>query len=304
MQVKNKLFPYPVINRNKILSCFENKNFRLIYDENETEHTYCMKNVHLDTDSELINELYNSGKVKTYCMIECSNTVYRKAFNVPKEGANITLYKADFSEKVDISLFAVAEESFTLYSNEFDDDYKGINFEIEKYDIIGADDGFNIRFKHEDSEENLVQSIFSIIVGHDMDDGAYIVECNTGRKIVVIMSENDYRNYKIIYTVPAYKEVFFNMLLVPALIEGLTLCRTFLIEDSSRDIDDLGNQYVWFRSILNAFKRVKGREITIENLKSESVSLIAQELLGKPLGKSLEKLVEETNSKLGVDENE
>ncbi len=304
MQVKNRLFPYPVINHNQILSNFGASDFQLLYESEENDNAYILKNARFLTESNLINKLYDDGKIIISCIVECSHTVYRKRFELSRKGKNIALPKVDFTERVDISMFATATEDFTLSSDEFDEDYAGIDFEIEKYDIIGANDGFNIRFKHEEAEENLAASIFSIIVGHDFEDGAYSVECNTGKKIVVTMSENDYKNYKVIYTVPTYKEVFFNMLLVPALIEGLTQCKAYLQEDSSRDLEDVGNQYLWFRSITSAYKRLKGVDLAIDDFKTVSLSFFAQELLGKPLGESLAKLVIETTGVTGGDDNE
>ena len=304
MQVKNRLFPYPVINHNLILSNFGACDFQLLYEGEETDRAYILKNARFFTESKLINQLYDEGKIVVTCIVECSYTVYRKKSYLTREGKDIELPKVDFTERVDISMFATAIEDFTLASDEFDEDYTGIDFEIEKYDIIGANDGFNIRFKHEESEENLAASIFSIIISHDFEDGAYTVECNTGKKIVVTMSEKDYLNYKVIYTVPTFKEVFFNMLLVPALIEGLTQCRIFLKEDSSRDLEDVGNQYLWFRSIISSYKRLKGIDLTIDEFKTVSLSYFAQELLGKPLGSSLAKLVELTKGTTGGDDSE
>jgi len=304
MQVKNRLFPYPVINHNQILSNFGASDFQLLYEGEENDNAYVLKNARFLTESKLINQLYDEGKITISCIVECSYTVYRKRFELNREGKNIVLPKVDFTERVDVSMFATATEDFTLSSDEFDEDYAGIDFEIEKYDIIGANDGFNVRFKHEESEENLAASIFSIIIGHDFADGAYSVECNTGKKIVITMSENDWKNYKVIHTVPTYKEVFFNMLLVPALIEGLTQCKTYLQEDSSRDLEDVGNQYPWFRSIANSYKRLKGVDLNIDEFKTVSLSFFAQELLGKPLGESLAKLVKETTGVTGGDDSE
>lgn len=304
MQVKNRLFPYPVINHNKILSNFGTSDFVLLFEKEETDKAFIMKNARFYTESKLINQLYDDGKIKISCVIECSYTVYRKAFELGKTGKDLILSKVDFNERVDVSMFATATQDFELVSDELDDDYAGITFELEKYDIIGANDGFNVRFKHEESEENLAQSIFSIITSHDFTPGAYTVECNTGKKIVVTMSDKDYKNYKVIYTVPAYKEVFFNMLLVPALIEGLTLCKTYLLEDSSRDLEDVGNQYLWFRSIVKSYKRLKGIDLSIDEFTRVSLAFFAQELLGKPLGESLSKLVQEINREVGGDDNE
>lgn len=303
MQVKNKIFPYPVINHNKINSNFTESDFKIVFEKDEDETFYTLKNCHFETESNLINKLFDEGKIDIVLIIECSYTVYRKYFFMDKKGQDIKLLKSDFIEKVDISMFAYAKNDFTLISDEFDEDYRNVDFEIEKYDIIGVNDGFNIRFKHEEVEDNLVQSIFSITPIEDLEDGSYIVDCNMGRKIVISLSINDYKNYRIIYTVPTYKEVFFNMILVPSLIEGLWLCKNVLI-DESKDIDDVGNQYLWFRSIQTAYLKLKGTELTIHDFKNSSPVALAQELLGKPLGFALKNLVNETNKTEGDGEDE
>lgn len=304
MQVKGKIFPYPVINYNKAFSNYNDKNFQIVFEPAEDERSYILKNCRFESDSVLINKLYSEGKIGIVLIVECSNTVYRKSFEVSKTGKDLILLKVDFTEKVDISMFAYAKEALTIQSDEFEEDYKGINFEIEKYDIVGANDGFNVRFRHEESEDNLVQSIFSVTPSEDLEPGAYVVECNIGRKISIGLSIEDHKNYKIIYTVPAYKEVFFNMILVPALIEGLSLCKAFL-EDESKDMDDVGNQYPWFRSIESSYKKLKGVDLQVQDFKSMSPVFLAQELLGKPLGQALKSLVNETNKiSEGGDDNE
>lgn len=300
MQVKNKIFPYPIINNNKIYSNFKDLNFELIYEPEENDYAYVLKNARFLTASKTIKSLFNEGKLGIVVVIECSDTVYRKSFEVSEEPKNLILSKNDFKEKVDVSMFAYAKEDFKYSSIELEEDYLGIEFDIEKYDILGAFDGFTVRFKHDETEDNLVQSIFSINVNHDLEDGEYIVECDVGRKISITLSENDYKNYKFIYTVPVYKEVFFNMLLVPALIEGLSLCKSML-EDTSKDLEDVGNHYMWFRSIQSAYKKLEGSELTLDGLKGMSPAQLSQRLLGKPLGESLKKLVSETN-KVAVEE--
>ena len=93
------------------------------------------------------------------------------------------------------------------------------------------------------------------------------------------------------------------MLLIPSLIEGLSLCKQVL-NDESKDLEDVGNQYLWFRSIQTAYKRLNGIDLTTEDFSKMSPVTLAQDLLGKPIGESLSKLVNETNKiDLGGTEN-
>lgn len=302
MQIKDRIFPYPILNHNKSISNYNDIDFIFNYEPVETESEFILKNATFTTESKLINDLLDKNLIKIELIIECSYTVYRKAFNITRNPRDIHLSKSDFYEKVSFSMYATATQNFKLQFEEVEDDYSNIEFEIEKYDILAANDGFTRNFIHDEKSDNLAQSIFSIVVNHDMNkDDSYIVECENSKKIRIVLPEEQYNYYKVIYTVPTYTEVFFNMLLVNALIEGLSLCKIDAITNPNDDLDDIGNKFMWFRSILNGYKKLKGIDLTIEEFKKCSLVKLAQELLGKPLGKALNKLVKETN---GTEEEE
>lgn len=295
MQIAGKIFPYPVLNHNKSLSNYKQKKFELYFEDAEDANNYILQQCKFYTDSEFILNLYRSKKISIVLIVECSYTVYRKMFTLTEYGNNIYLPKSCFNDKVFISMYAYANEDLIISSSEIDDDYKDIDFEIEKYDIVAIDDGFNLEFIHEDNENNFVQSIFSILPDEENKyNSSYFVDFNLGRKISIFLSIEEYNCYKIVYTVPTFKEVFFNMILIPSLIEGLSLCKS-IIQDDLKEIDDICEQYTWFRSICSAFKKIKGRDISVSDLKDESLSTLAQELLGNPLGGALKSLVNEVN---------
>lgn len=300
MQIKNKIFPYPVINHNKNNSCFNDYDFLIYYETSETQNAYILNNCRFNTDCALLNSLYEQGKISVALIIECSDTMYRKKIDIEKNGKKIELNKIDFTEKVDISMFAYAKENFILTADEIDEDYRGIPFEIDKYDIIGINDGFNIRFIHNEKEDNYVQSIFSIITAPDLENGLYLVDYCNDKKIVISLSKDDYDNYHLIYNNPSYKEVFFNMIIIPVLIGGLYYCKN----SSLSDIDEIGNQFNWFRSVCAAYKNLKGEELTIESFNELNIVKFAQEIIGKPFGQALKSLLNVANDIERCDEDE
>lgn len=292
MQVKSRIFPYPVLNNNPVFSGFKTEGFTLTYEIDEDDSAFILKKLNFQTESETINVLFSENKIGICLVVECSYTVYRRKFDLNGKPKDIVLKKVDFSEKVDISLFAYAKEDFHFASNEFDDDYQDVDFQIEKYDIIAAYDGFHVTFRHDESSDNVVKSIFSIIVNHEIKEGAYSVDCEQNvRKIVVVLSEKDFRNYEIICGVPDYREAFFCMLLIPALQEALNNCLN-LIKYEGKEIDDICDRYIWFRSIMAAYKRLEGKDLTSETFKGISAGLLAQKLLGNPLESSMERLID------------
>ena len=78
MQVRNKLFPYPIINHNSVFSNFKNLDFFMEYEPLETETAYILKNVHFMTDSQTINKLYDEGKIEIKDFIAFSEHAHNR----------------------------------------------------------------------------------------------------------------------------------------------------------------------------------------------------------------------------------
>lgn len=303
MQVKKKTFSYPFLNNDQRFSSYKDKYFRLCYETDEDDNNYYLNNCYFECNSELINKLYDNKKINVLLIIECSKTIVRISKNITKEPTNIVLPKTDFLSRVDISLFAYALDNFVLKeSDEFYEEYNGYEFEIEKYVLLCANDGFNITFRHEENESNLVQSIFSIQVDNNLEEGAYTVSSNDGRKIVITISKKSYQIYRYIYQIPHYKEVFFNMLLIPALIDQLSMCKE-LVMYQGQDFDDLSNNYPWFNSILKNYKKRNKQEFTEDDLKNLPLVKVSQILLGEPFDTALDSLKNEINSRVGGEED-
>lgn len=296
MRVGNKIFPYPVLNHIQKLSNYINCNFDILYSFEETEKEVVFKDLRFETDSDLLNNLYDEKKIDVVCIVECSDTVFRQKYQIGKTGFNLVLYKADLSEKTAITFFAYAIQNFTMESNEFEEDYRGIKFEIDKYDILASNDDQYITVKHQEKENDLAQSIFSIVNDHSKNDGKYAVDY-LSKKITIYLSDEDYKNYKVIAGINEYKEIFFNMLLIPSLIEAITECKNEVINGSS--LEDVGDTHQWFRSIVNAYKRLHNEDLTVDTFKNIKPIEMSQELLGKPLNTSFKKMLEEQNAPEG-----
>ena len=302
MLVGNKLFSYPVLNSDISKSTYQEKTFVFTYEESETDDLYCLKNAKFESNSSLFNVLYEEGKIKVKCVIECSQSVFRESFEIEKDTTkDICVAKANLVEKVVVSAFAYATENISLNSNEFVEDYLGVNFDIEQYDILAVDDGFSFFARKEEKEDNIVSSIFSIIPDHDLkEEDGYEVNFK-GKKIVISLNDKAFANYKVIYTTQAYKEIFFGMILVHALEMALTAAIK-MTKEEDKDIDDVCNKYRWFSSIVKGYLLREGKELTEEELNEysgERACVLAQKLLGNPLNNALKNMVEETQPKGG-----
>jgi len=307
MQVKNKLFPYPILNKDPINSTYFNKEFKLPFNRIDSKEGILLKDVKFETDSNYLLELFEKKLIGVKCVIECSYTVFLKTYDLSnKNGINILLDKNDFDGKVEISMFAYAKDNFILSSNEFTDEYKSIKFEIDKYDLIGINDGFTTKFEHLESEENISKSIFNITFDNNIEeDGSYEIKYEGDKKINIYLSRIEYTNYKVVYNSQGFKEVFFNMILVPALTEALTTIKKMAESGEFSETKDICAIYGWFYSIIYRYKQIKNRELLLEDIQECSPISLAQEILGKPFATSLKNILEVvSNNKEGDSDNE
>ena len=102
-----------------------------MYEPSEDEYAYILKDIKFSTESKFINDLYDKKLIKVFLVVECSDTVFRKKIEVDKISSTIRLYKNDFTEKVDISMFAVATKNFTLFY-EVDEIIKILNLKLKR----------------------------------------------------------------------------------------------------------------------------------------------------------------------------
>lgn len=302
MQLKNRLFPYPILNNNEILSTYLGKCFDLKYALIENETAVLLEGVKFCTNSEYIKSLYENGIIEVVCVIECSQSVSRRCEVVSEQGKTIELAKSDYNGKIEISMFAYAKKDFEMKADEFQSDYRELSFKIDKYDIVAANDGIVFKINHLDMEDNAAKSIFSITVDESLDDEAGYTVSYYGKKIEIYMSRKQFEKYNIVYASQDFKEVFFNMLLVPVLTEALTSIKGEL--ESQADLDDICDKYTWFYSVKRGYKKQYNKELTKSEYLDMSPIVLAQQLLGNPLGYALTNIVKTINEGKESEEDE
>ena len=302
MQIAKKIFPYPIINRESQYSTYNGSSFSWELEEIDSEKIFYLKKVRYTTDSELLNKLIKESKVEVALIIECSETIFRKKVLLNEEGIDIPLYKSDFSGKVVYSMYAYTTQNIVLESSdEFLEEYQGIDYDLEKYSIVAADDGRTLYMNHEEAEENVVKSIFSVIPSFDKNDNVFYVDYETGKKIIITLSENDFNNYNEMFNIDTYKELFFSVLLIPSLTEALTRCKMLVDE---YELEEVEQTYKWFKSIIVAYEKQIGKEFTVEEFRDFSPVVLAQQLLGKPLSESLKTILISSRSTKNVGDDD
>ena len=294
MRVGRKLFPYPVINNSEKVSSFKNASFSLVYEDASDEENLILKNTHLIIDDMNLINLISTGKVKGALIIECSSTIFREKKEIDLENRDIIIPLSDLNDKVYISSFLYATENINGYKSEnFLDDYVDYSFNIEKYDILAADDGFFKTIEYDQEEDQKNDSIFSVIKTKKID--TMLVDISQ-KKIIIKLPESEHGLYTNLRYNKTYQPLFFSMMAIPALSNVLQK-----FKDQDMDIEDIADDYYWFNAILVSYEKIYGKKLTNEIFNETETLTLAQKLLNNSTLEGINKLFRlDMNRKMGV----
>lgn len=117
MHIGNRIFPYPVLNRNEALSDYvEDSVFKVEFDVDESgapivqNGEVVFKNLHYTiTDASLIS-LLEQGKMKGAFIVECSASVYRSRFEISTIPYDLKVSAHEINGNVVASIFTVVKK--------------------------------------------------------------------------------------------------------------------------------------------------------------------------------------------------
>ena len=296
MRIGKKLFPYPTLNNSKNMSCFKDCNFSLEYDDYDDNENLVLKNAHIVVGDDTISKLLDEGKLKSTVIVECSSTIYRRNFEVSKVERDIIIPLNNLREQVVISCFVYANEDFTFNSSNFLEDYDGYSFDIEKYDIIAIDDGFTTRVEYDEEKDKKVSSIFTVVVDENITDKVMKIE-PTSRKIIIHLPEEQFGCYENMKNNDNYRELFFSIMTVPALIFCMQNIQDRLLYNEET-LDNVRIDYKWFESIEIAYKNNFNENLTDDVFKKCDIPTLSQQLRNYASATAISDLFKQEFSKL------
>lgn len=281
MRIGNRLFPYPVLNREHIANHFINSSFRLDLTIHKEQGYFILKDICYVTNNENLLRLVYENKVSVLCIVECSQTVYRQSFEISDVPQTIRIPIFDLKDNVVISSYAYAKENINnYYDGDFLEEYQGVSFDIEKYDILASDDGFTDKVVYEENQDAKVSSIFLVVKDLDSNSKAMKVEMKSN-KIILTLPPDQFTMYDRMKLISHFQNVYFSIMLVPALAQ--------IFESLKKDsIEEIRYEYDWFLSIEKAYEKVFGFALSQSDFQSADSLILAQELLGSPSTKAIE----------------
>ena len=303
MHIGKRLFPYPVLNNNKLYSQFKDGTFTLTYSEYVTDEKFVLDDVLCELKSDYLLKLIEEGKAQIVCVVECAGTMFRRPYNIqPNTKNKILIPLSDLNGKYSVSAYIVAKENFEYNSSDFFDDYEGYTFQIEKNDIIAIDDGFVNTISFNEDEDTKKSSIFVVIKDKTITDETMQFDYDQD-KITINLPEKQWNIYDKMKRISKFQDMYFSIMAVPA----LGYCLSRLQGDGSTDsIDSLRIEYKWFSAFADAYKRIHNKDLDDEDffVKHMNVYTEAQLVLNSPVTKAMDGLFALTMGLGGTDDGD
>ena len=289
MLIGNKIFPYPLLKNRDNNPDYKNTQFYFDFEKDNDSPIIIngqliLKNIFLFLDNSELKKLYQEGSVKAICEVECSNTVYREFFELSEEPQTKEIPVSNFMNVVTISAYLVAAKEIVDFTSEdFADDFTGYRFHLYPSNILAADDGIKFRIDIDESNDNKMSSIFTIVKKDDAE--GIVTYSNELNKISIYLNPEDYNIYDTMKNQRMYNSIFFASLVIPVLANCLQeLQKDFSEGDSLEEICD---DTIWFKSVMKRYAYVIGKELESEDFSTINCYELAQILMNESTDKSI-----------------
>lgn len=271
MKVKARNFPHPVLN--PVTDDFQNGYFKGEITEQTQENESLEFNIHIDLQNPGLQNLIEKKKASFNVHFECIPTMQRFTFSKFQTDFKVSIEKELLNKKVDVNFFILADENFEDYTNaDAHPDYAGVNFKIQKGDILAFGESQTIYIEKQPISKT--NSIFKVSKATSSDAPSISIDL-CGNQLEITVPEISYEK---VGRLQAYgddcNKILISMLYLPALIDTL-----FNIQDLAKtedyDLEELSN-LDWYRTL---DKKLKNMGYNIAELHPYEITSIAYDLL-------------------------
>lgn len=268
MKLSARSYPHPVLgNRDDV----PNAAFQASLDmTTDREQVYIAAEI--KCSSQTINSLIKNADAEFVIHVECSNTMFRRAYPFSNPSHRISIPIDNLNDAVEVNVFVRAAKVLSAYRiPDAHPDYGSATFEVEKGDVLAVAEGQVFHIESSFDSLSRIGSIMQITVS-EIDDAPMSANFETD-KIVIYLSKKDFEDYKLLKSTDGLTGPLTTAIVLPVLVEALHILR-----DVQRDETDDGRRWV----------KALTRKIDVLGLAKESDSLIlAQKILELPVKRAL-----------------
>ncbi len=282
MEIKNRLFPYPVLSIDT--DDYENSSFSVDVDVEQDSSGIITFSFSVSLDDSEIQRLINHGEAYFAIHFECSKTAYRKLLVSSQKTIVFHVQTTRINGDIALVGMVLAKKDIVYYRNEnLNIDYKNADIFIPCAGIIAYQNMPKIRIAKNYEELTSSESFFSIIKRVKDNDDMHPIEFElTQEKIRIVVDEKIYSAYIRYSMDDNSKNLLWSLLLMPAV--------TYMLERLRMDGIDTYEESEWYQKISNSYN-AQGLDFedTVSN-RDNPITDIAQTMLRLPIGKSFSNL--------------
>ena len=277
MDIKYKLFPYPVLwNKN---DDYKTSTFDCDIQLQREIKKFNLK-VHFKLDNTELAEMIRNEEVEYILHIESSATSYRLVKNTKNDNLSFELIDKNLLGKINLCPFIVAKKDLIDFTNsDWNSEYDNTKFKIYKGSILAIGTQQSFSAERENDDLSHLPSIF-MICKKETDEKSPIEINLSSDKIRIMLNINDYNNYSNFkFGNNDNINIINSFLIFPTLV--------FAFEKLRENFEEF-KEYRWFSSIKKIFEKYY-KSFNEDLFKSDSVTSfeLAQEILELPISKSL-----------------
>lgn len=279
MEIKNRLFPYPVLSVDS--DDYSDSEFNVTAEVVEQNINNIVLKFNIDLNNKGMKRLVDKGLAEYVIHIECSTTAFRTTIHTFSQEENYRISNGKVNGEVTLLGMVVSRDEIPHFNNVLlNPDYDEADITIPKAAIMAYCNMPKLRIHKNYEELANAESLFSIVKRNTFDEyeeKPITFDFDTDR-IKITVDEAVYRVYLQYKDNVQMQPLVYSLLLLPALVDVLDALRAQGIEDYE------GKR--WFVTFDKMFE-ISGKDFVDDVIYGEKTIIeVAQDMLRLPIGKA------------------
>lgn len=278
MEIKNRLFPYPVLCEDT--DDYTTGGFTVDTEIVSQDMNSLVLHFHMNLDNPGLKMQISQGRAEYIIHIECSNTAFRTVIHTFSDEETYRINNSKVNGEVSFLGLVVSKTDIPFYrNNTLNPDYDDIDLMIPRAAILAYYNMPKINVLKNYEELASEESLFSVVreMRLDQNEEKPIHFALDPERIKIFVDEDVYSAYIQYQNNITMRPLIFSVLVMPAL--------TFMMEELRNGYEEY-ESYRWFLKF-SKFYQQQGKDFIDDVIEGDStITEIVQELLQLPIGKT------------------
>jgi hypothetical protein len=281
MELKNRIFPYPIYNSIDKENDYSSKPFEVsISMEKDIKNGLLKLSISWIVHEKALENEILEGRVAFALHIECPSTTFYLLEKTAEKDFSLEIKLNDLNQSVQVVSMLIATKTVQNFSSpNLEGLFKNQSFYFEEGNILGIGDSYKINIKKDEDKVKQIKSLFEINFHSENNKRISYSIGTDSNKIHIFIPRKDYEFYDSASQNPSLKSTLDSLFIVPVLHDLLSRIKL----EERIDFEE-----TWVDSIVKAYQRVSSTEITDENRRDIDPLIASQVIYNESLINSFE----------------